>query len=138
MKLSLANYFMGRDVKYPLEMSPNIRGNAAVLIDLVNRLLERFSGVLATHPNGTHISSGWRPPSVNAATSGAAPNSRHMTGQAVDVYDPDEILDTWLMSEEGQEALKEIGLWMEHPSATKGWSHLQSVAPRSKNRVFFP
>lgn len=136
--ISLKDYFMGRDVKYPLEMSPTVRGNAAVLLNLVNGLLERFPGVLATHPNGTHVSSGWRPPSVNGATPGAAPNSKHMTGQAIDIYDPDESLDNWLVSMEGQAALKEIGLWMEHPSATKGWSHIQSLPPKSRNRVFFP
>lgn len=138
MTISLKDYFMGRDVKYPLEMSPTIRGNAAVLLNLVNTLLERFSGVLATHPNGTNVSSGWRPPSVNQATPGAAPNSKHMTGQAVDIYDPDGVLDAWLVSMEGQAALKEIGLWMEHPSATKGWSHIQSLPPKSGNRIFFP
>lgn len=138
MTILLKDYFMGRDVKYPLEMSPTIRGNAASLLNLVNQLLERFPEQLAIHPNGTHVSSGWRPPSVNGATPGAAPNSKHMTGYAVDIYDPEQELDTWLMSVEGQAALTEIGLWIEHPSATPTWSHIQSVPPKSKNRVFYP
>lgn len=138
MKISLKDYFMDRDVKYPLEMNLSVRKNAAMLIDLVNTLLERFSGSLATHPNGTHVSSGWRPPSVNAATPGAAPNSKHMTGQAVDIYDPDGELDNWLITDEGLAALTEIGLWIEHPSATKGWCHIQSLPPKSRNKVFFP
>jgi hypothetical protein len=95
--------------------------------------------MLPLHPvTKTHVSSGWRPPAVNAAQRGAAVNSKHMTGRAVDVYDPDGDLDEWLMTGDGQRALKEIGLWLEHPSATKGWSHLQSIPPRSQNRVFYP
>ncbi len=136
--ITLKDYFMGRDIKYPLEMSPTIRDNAAVLIDLVNRLLERMCCPPGIHPSTARVSSGWRPPSVNATTPRAAPNSKHMTGQAIDLYDPDEKLDNFLVSMEGSTILKELGLWMEHPSATKGWTHLQSLPPKSGNRIFFP
>jgi hypothetical protein len=45
-------------------------------------------------------------------------------------------LDDWCL--EHPEVLQEIGLWQEHPAATKGWCHLQIVPPRSGKRVFFP
>ena len=35
-------------------------------------------------------------------------------------------------------SLASLGLWMEHPLATKGWCHLQVVSPRSGMRVFYP
>lgn len=139
--ITVKEYFMGRDATYPLAMTPEIEANAHRLVGLINQLLGRatLAGVkLPLHPNRTHISSGWRPPTVNAATPNAAMNSKHMTGHAGDVFDPDGDLDEWLMTPAGQAALVEIGLWMEHPSATKGWCHLQDLPPRSGNRVFFP
>lgn len=135
-------YFMGRDVAYPMAMSPGIEREADRTVELVNALLHRAqqAGVsFDIHPiTGTMVSSGWRPPSLNANTPGAAPNSKHMTGQAVDVYDPDGDLDEWLMSIDGQDCMTELGLWHEHPSATKGWAHLQTLPPRSGRRTFYP
>jgi hypothetical protein len=61
-----------------------------------------------------------------------------MTGEAIDLYDPDGDLDEWLMSEKGRGILEALGLWMEHPASTKSWSHLQTIPPRSGNRVFYP
>lgn len=65
-----------------------------------------------------------------------APHSAHKEGLAVDRYDPDGAIDDWLMAR--QHSLKEHGLFMEHPSATPGWCHLQLRAPASGNRVFYP
>lgn len=140
--ISLADYFMGRREQYPLALNPRIEGEAVVTVDLVNKLLDRARAHGVTVPpsprTGTLVSSGWRPPAVNASTPGAAVNSKHMSGQALDVYDPDGDLDTWLMTDVGLQCLAELGLWLEHPSATKGWCHLQTVAPRSGRRVFYP
>lgn len=139
MKIILSDYWMGRDSKYPMEMNPAIESNALTLLALVNKLLEYCPVALDLHPvNKSYVSSGWRPPTVNANTPNAATKSKHMTGQAIDLYDPEGDLDNWLMSQDGQRKLVELGLWMEHPSATKGWSHLQSIPPNSKNRVFYP
>lgn len=139
MIITLSDYWMGRDKLYSTQLNPAIESNALTLLACVNKLLESCPISLDLHPvNKTHVSSGWRPPTVNANTPNAAVNSKHMTGQAVDIYDPDGDLDSWLMSSDGQRKLVELGLWMEHPSATKGWSHLQSIKPRSGNRVFFP
>jgi hypothetical protein len=140
--ITIADYWMGRDAKYPLAMTLDIDKHARLMVELANSLITRLvaAGIqLKTNPTtGTIVSSGWRPPAVNSGTPGAAVNSKHMTGQAVDLYDPDGDIDDWLMTEAGQSALTQIGLWMEHPSATKGWSHVQSLPPRSGRRVFFP
>lgn len=127
----MPDYWMGRDVSHALELTPAIEHNAAIMVGLANSLLARFG-------QGRHVTSGWRPASLNATTPGAAVHSKHITGQAVDLADPDGDLDDWLMSDYGQAQLVDIGLWMEHPSATKGWSHLQSVPPPSGKRTFFP
>lgn len=65
-----------------------------------------------------------------------APNSSHKEGKAVDRFDPKGEIDAWLMA--NQDRLVFHNLYIEHPSATKGWSHWTTRAPGSGNRVFFP
>lgn len=140
--ITLADYFMGRRENHSLEMTPQIEKNALLTVELANTFLKaaEIAGCDVEMNPRTHspVSSGWRPPSLNSVTPGASPRSRHMTGQAIDLYDPDGDLDNFAMSDEGQECLHELGLWLEHPSATKGWCHLQTVPPRSGKRVFYP
>jgi len=141
-QITLANYWMGRDKTHPMDLSTLVYRNAEVLVSLINKLLPlaEADGVkFEIHPRTKSIiSGGWRPPAINSSTKGAAVNSKHITGQAVDVYDPDGDFDEWLISERGIKALEQIGLWIEHPASTKGWTHLQSVPPGSKRRVFYP
>lgn len=129
--ISLSDYFMGRDREFPLAMSPQIEHNAEITVQLANALLARFG-------QGRKVNSGWRPPAVNAAIPNASVNSKHMTAQAIDLADPDGDLDDWLMSPDGQAVMADIGLWHEHPSATKGWAHVQTVPPKSGRRTFYP
>ena len=127
--LTLNDYWMGRDRKYPDDLTPEIEGNALELLDRVNILLGEFG-------QERKINSGWRPPAVNGKTPGAAPLSKHMLGLAVDLADPEGDLDEWCL--ENVDALERVGLWLEHPAATKSWCHLQSVPPKSGKRVFYP
>ena len=129
--ISLTDYWMGRDKEFPLALTPQIEKNAALTVQLANALLARFG-------QGRKVNSGWRPPAFNATVPNAAPNSKHMTGQAIDLADPEGDLDDWLMSQEGQQAMTELGLWHEHPAATKGWAHIQTVPPKSGRRTFYP
>jgi hypothetical protein len=134
--ITLADFYMGRDVTYASELTDAIRVNAAVTVDKVNQLLADF---YASQPSGSYrtVNSGWRPPEVNASTSGAARSSRHMTGEACDLSDDDERLDSWLLGS-GRPSLVRIGLWQESPQSTPRWCHVQIVAPASGNRVFIP
>ncbi|WP_343625355.1 hypothetical protein [Roseateles puraquae] len=140
--ITISDYFMGRRERYPLALSPSIEREAFRTVDLANKLLvqaQTYGVSVDIHPvNKSHVSSGWRPPEVNAATPNAAARSKHMTGQAIDIYDPDGDLDDWLMTGEGQAAMVALGLWHEHPSATKGWAHVQTVPPNSGRRTFYP
>lgn len=140
--ITITDYFMGRREKFPTALSPAIEREAYRTVELANKLLAQaatFGVSVDLHPvNKSPVSSGWRPPAVNSTTAGAAVNSKHMTGQAIDIYDPDGDLDDWLMSGEGQAAMTALGLWHEHPSATKGWAHLQTIPPRSGRRTFYP
>ena len=65
-----------------------------------------------------------------------APNSAHKLGLAVDRYDPLGKIDKWLL--EHPEKLRKHGIYIEHPTATSGWSHWSSKAPKSGNYIFYP
>lgn len=129
------DFFMGRDKAYPHDLTDEIEVNAQVTIDRANLLLTRFRAETGD-TYARKVNSGWRPPSVNAATPGAARKSKHMLGQAIDIDDDNSALDDWLMTPEGETALREIGLWHEHPRDTDGWAHVQTVPPGSGNLHF--
>jgi hypothetical protein len=135
--ITLMDFWMGRDQVYANELTPEIRSNAQVTVDRANALIARFQAETG-NATARRVNSGRRPPAVNAGTKNAAKKSKHMTGQAIDIGDDDEGLDRWRMSSAGRAALDSIGLWLEHPSATPRWCHVQIVPPGSGNRVFYP
>jgi hypothetical protein len=130
-------YWKGRDIQYADQLTDMIRANAAETMRRANALLALF---MQANPRAADrdSNSGWRPREVNLKTKNASPTSKHMTGEAVDISDDDEALDRWLMTPEGHKALESCGLWMEHPSATPRWCHLQTRPPGSGKRVFYP
>lgn len=142
MRITLDDYLMGRDKLYPQELTPEIQANAEHTVRMTNALFAVLNAQeveVEAHPvNKSPVSSGWRPPQINGQVKGAAVRSKHMTGQAIDLYDPDGLIDEYLMSEAGQRTLIALELWLEHPSATKNWAHIQTVPPKSGRRVFYP
>ena len=126
--ISRDDYFRGRDVNSP-HYTSEIESNARLTVARVNLLLEHFG-------EQRGVNSGWRTPAINAATPGAAVRSKHLTAQACDLADPDGDLDDWCMDH--LEVLDAIWLWLEHPAATKGWCHVQTIPPKSGKRVFYP
>lgn len=139
-QISIAEYLRGYATQYPGECTAQLRTNAAETVARLNKIytFAAAAGVVLVPSPRTKslLTSGWRPRAVNARTKGAAAFSRHMSGEAGDTYDPHGELDDYCYN--NQQMLEEIGLWMEHPAATKGYTHLQTVPPRSKRRVFYP
>lgn len=127
--ITLQEYFRGFDKTHAQELTEEIRTNAEDMVRKVNDLLGA-SGF------NRRVSSGWRPSEVNKAIPNAATRSKHMVGNACDLEDKDGKLDAWCMA--NFDELERIGLWVEHPSATKGWCHVQRVPPKSGRRVFYP
>lgn len=121
--------------------------NAVQLLDRVNDLLDQ-AGLAGIHPGIDQVShnavaSGYRPPSVNAATSNAGAHSKHLTCQAVDIQDtPSRALAQWCCRNLGE--LEFSKLWIEDPRWTGGhanldpWVHFQSVPPGSGKRIYIP
>lgn len=138
--ITMTQYWMGRDAKYPSELSSEIRANAEELVGKVNALLLMAEGAgvePGTSVRGDAIASGWRPAAVNDKTSNAAASSKHLTGEAVDLADTrPRALARWCL--QNPDALEQLGLYMEDPRWTPSWVHLQSRPPRSGLRVYRP
>ena len=133
--ITLDDFWMGRDKTHSKDLTTDIVRAAEITVQRANMALGEFR--FATNDTELrNVNSGWRPPGVNRDTPGAALRSKHMLGQAVDISDPDGDLDDWCLAH--LDILSRIGLWLEHPAATKGWCHLQTVPPKSGNRVFYP
>lgn len=134
MMIILADYWMGRDQTHAADLTEAITDAAAELLGRVNLLL---SWAMRDNVRPTGIASGWRPAGINAATANAAAKSKHLTGHAIDLRDNGtRDLAIWCLKNE--DALAEIGLWMERPQWTPTWVHLQTIPPASHRRYYVP
>lgn len=140
--LSIDDYFGAKINCEEVTLAMRARAEE-VLLPRVNRILDAAyeAGAYdnAVDPDtGTQISGarggvgdgGFR---LSNSHTGAV-NSKHKQAQAVDIFDPANVLDDWL----NDALLTEFGLYREHPDSTRGWCHLQSVAPKSGKRTFKP
>lgn len=111
------------------ELTEEIRANAAILMGKISLLLEALA------IPGVVVSSGFRPPSVNAKIKNAAKASSHMTGKAVDFADIDGKLKELIRSH--PELLRKLGLFMEDPKSTPTWVHLDFATRDDRpSRIF--
>lgn len=121
------DFIKGRDKTTP--MSAELKENANTTIHRVNLLLKKFGEY-------RWVTSGYRPPEVNSKTPNAALHSKHLTCEACDLLDSLGDLDRFCV--QNQDFLSEIGLWLESPTDTPGWTHVQIVGPKSGHRIFIP
>lgn len=123
--ITFSDYLQGRDKDYPLTLKQEDN-----TIDIVGRLfrLEKEWGEPLV------LTSGYRPAPINAGIQEAKPHSTHITCQGVDLRDGDGAFSRWLIS--NVDLLEELGFWMEAPSSAKNHVHLQTVPPKSGNRIF--
>lgn len=136
--LTIEQYF-GKYINHK-DVTVEIRGNAQRLVDATNRLINLMTMddvKFKTNPlTGSFVGGetlgGFRPQDCPIG----APKSAHKQGLAVDLHDPDGRIDDWLVRH--QLALKPFGLFFEHPTATRGWSHWTIRAPKSGRRFFYP
>jgi hypothetical protein len=130
-QITVPEYLMGRDKQEPLGVVQ--QANMKELLQRVNRLLAEVTLLIPKYQ--TAVSSGYRPPSVNRRV-GGAPNSAHLTCEAVDLRDMGGTLGKFLRAR--QDLLVTHDLYMEDPSVTTTWVHLQTRPTKSGNRVFKP
>lgn len=129
--LTLKDYAMGRDAKYPKEWTEEIQKNATVLLDKVNSLLSDL-GITKVA-----VSSGWRPSAINSAIANAAKRSGHLVGKAIDLVDTDGKLKEAIKAK--PDLLRKYDLFLEHPGSTPTWCHLDCVSRVDRpSRIFKP
>ena len=127
--ITLKDYYMGRDVKYGKDLTVVVMQNAAHTVDLANELLTFFGS-----PRGCN--SGWRPKALQMEVNPRAPNSKHITAEAIDIEDKDGNFKRWCVANEL--LLASLGLHMEDPGSTPTWVHIQTVPPKSGRVIFVP
>lgn len=110
-------------------LAPELVANANILIPKINDLLETFGEYRS-------VNSGYRRPEDNAKVAVPKLKSAHLTCEAIDLEDRDGRLKAWLMKNRQMLVLQD--LYMEHPDYCPTWCHLQTRAPKSRNRVFIP
>lgn len=131
--ISVVEFLMGRDKDFP--PTPEMVTNYGELIPKVNQILELF---FIDNPDAPrrNVNSGYRTPQTNANTPGAAKKSNHLICAAIDLSDSDGLLDNWCLK--NIDKLNELGLYLEDPSRTPTWTHLQCKPPRSGSNPFLP
>ncbi len=115
--------------KYPTDAE--IDKNLADLLTKINKVRDAY-GIPMIVTSG--LRSEMQQQRLIADGKSKATKSRHLTGQAVDIYDPTGKLFTWCQS--NVTLLEEAGLWCE--TKQDGWVHFQTVAPHSGLRFFNP
>lgn len=125
--VTMDEFLMGRTTLD--QLSDELVANANTTVPRANELLDAFGEY-------RKCNSGYRTPEDQARINPKALHSKHLSCQAIDLSDPDGKLDDFCLK--NQDVLAKIGLWLEDPKSTPGWTHVQVVAPGSGHRVFIP
>ena len=129
MSISKDELLKGRDKQYANEYSQEISDNLDKLLIPLNKVRDLYGIPMV-------VSSGWRPPSINATTPGAAAHSAHCIGLAADIQDLDGKLKNWVL--ENLPALSDLGFYFEDFRWTPNWVHFGLQRPASGKRIFVP
>ncbi len=129
MAISKSELLMGRDQTYPNDYTQEISDNLDNFLIPINKIRDVWGKPMI-------VNSGWRPPSINASTPGAATHSKHMLGLAADISDIDGSLWKWVL--ENLQLMKDLGIYMEDKRWTPGWVHFGFGPPASGQRIFVP
>lgn len=123
--ISLAELYHGHD---PATIPADILAN-------LDELLPKVNVIRAAWNKPMIVTSGYRTEEDQARINPSAPKSKHTTGNAVDISDPDLSITAWLKSD-GANLLVEQGLYCEEGNSN--WVHLQDIPPGSGHRWFYP
>lgn len=129
MAISKEELLEGRDQKYPNDYTQEISDNLDTFLIPINKIRDAWGKPMK-------VDSGWRPPSINAGTPGAATHSKHMQGLAADIADTDGSLWTWVL--ENLQLMKDLNIFIEDRRWTPTWVHFGLGKPASGHRIFVP
>jgi hypothetical protein len=113
--------------KYPLTKQQ--KRNFAKLYVAINKLRKAYNKPMI-------VTSGVRSIDDQKRINPKAMKSAHVQAGAVDFFDPYGELDRWCL--DNIPLLKSLGLYLEDPTFTPRWCHLQIIPTRSGNIVFIP
>lgn len=102
----------------------------------LEKLYQAINIIRSSYGKALIVTSGFRTVEEQAKINPKAPNSKHTRAQAVDIYDPKQELQKWIL--ENLSILESAGLWCEDFAHTTNWIHFQIVPPKSKKRFFIP
>ncbi len=125
--ISVEQYLMNRTTMDKLS-DEQVR-NLNTLIPKINELLERYNRPVT-------MNSGYRSPEDQMRINPKAPHSKHIECAAIDIGDKDHNFRYWTLMHLNY--LIELGLFMEDPSHTPTWIHLQCIPPKSGKQIFIP
>lgn len=118
------------------DFTPEVCYNAGKLINKINHLgfkpARFFSSCLRSRQGQIRIYKEKGITDVSKIPFGSA----HLTGEGVDIADPDHKLQEWLKKNELK--LRVCGLYCEDFKYTPTWVHIQDRAPKSGNIFFIP
>lgn len=127
--ITLKELLKNREKVYPNDYTEEVQKNIADLLIKINIIRQAWG-------NPMIVTSGWRPKEINEHTPGAAKNSKHILGLAVDIADKDGSLYRWLLN--NVNILERAELWVETKTCCPTWVHFQSTPPLSGRRFFDP
>ncbi len=127
--ISKQELLKGRDLQFPHDYTDVVSANLDALLIPLNKIREAYGQPML-------VDSGWRPPSINAATPGAATHSKHMSGLACDIADPNGQVLAWVL--QNLDLMKQLNIYMEDFRWTPTWVHFQLGGPASGKRIFVP
>lgn len=125
-RFSETEILMGRAVK--AELPDASQRNLERLTSKLNELFKDFKGPI-------RVSSGYRPPGINAAVGGAT-KSHHQFCAAADLADPHGLVRAYVLA--NLSVCQRLGLYAEDFRWTPGWVHIQIYPPGSGKRIFVP
>lgn len=127
--VSMDELVKGRDKQFPNEFTDEIKSNLEDLLGVINEVRARYGKPMT-------VTSGWRPAAINAATPGAAKNSAHCLGLAVDISDTTGELWSWVLA--NLDLMQSLGIFLEDRRWTPTWVHFGLKKPLSGKRIFVP
>lgn len=119
--------------KHNYPTTPEIDANLQDLLTKINIIRTAYNKPMA-------VTSGLRSDDQQkeliAQGKSTATQSKHLTGQAVDIYDPNGELKSWVVANIA--LMETTGFWFEDFGSTPNWVHWQILAPHSGKRFFIP
>lgn len=123
------------------DQSADIQANLLILLEKVNKIRSLWGKPMTVTSGLRMMIDHLRIYREKAAKEGVPfdeskvpKKSKHLYGQAVDIFDPGLVLTKWLKA--NPQILIDAGLWCEEGNAN--WVHFQILPPKSGKRWFLP